>query len=172
MKNTSFFIAFSVIFLSTVCCSSALAQQKKYTVEYGTLEYKTENHKLYFIDHGNRYREEFTRNGVTTTNIYDGTHLYSRQSGRIDTMAVRNRYYNSADPAGFRRERNFKTLPPKTIAGKECTGFEYYNSVLGQTVVLYEWNNLTMYQSIDGTVYLEAVRFDPSRPTVSFQPGR
>ena len=147
-----------------------------FNVEYGTVEYKTTRGKniFHFKDNGNRFRNEIfdSAGSLVSAEIYDGTNLYSIQNGKVDTMGlVRNKYFRSADPNGFKRNSKFKKLPTKTIADRQCEGFEYFNSVTGRMITIYGWNGIIMQNTVEDDVptMMEAVKFDPARPSVSFR---
>ena len=148
---------------------------KKYLIEHGTMEYKRNDgtSKYYFTDYGNKFREEFFDNSgaLTHEEVYNGEVYYSIQGNSIDTLGkINNPYFNSADPQGYKKNRRYKILgEAKTIASQPCQGFEYYNSVVAEMITIYGWNNIVMQQSRDGIVDKEAVKFDPQRPTVSFE---
>jgi hypothetical protein len=145
-----------------------------FTVMYGTVEYKTDKGKsiLYFTDHGNKFREDnFGGDGkLRYTEIYDGNYLFSIQADRVDTIGmIKNRYFMSADQNGYKRNKNFKKLSPKTIAGKQCEGFEYFNTVINKTIIIYGWNNIQMEYTVDGVSYKVAEIFNPVKPSIPFK---
>ena len=172
-KSLMFILSLLIFVAESYSQSSA---KRKYSIEYGTVEkiQNGESSKFYFIDYGNKFRvESFDNTGALKfTEIYDGTIFYSIQGNKIDTIGpLRNPYFYSADPAGYKKNKRFKTLPPKTIAGKQCAGFEYYNTVINQMITIYGWNNIVMLHN-NGYQVDEAVKFDSEKPSVSFILGQ
>ena len=169
-RKSLLFVLSMFIFVSE--SYSQASARKKYSIEYGMVENTKSggSSKFYFIDYGNKFRNEsFDNTGALKfTEVYDGINLYSIQGNKIDTLGqVRNQYLHSADPAGYKKNKRFKTLPPKTIAGIQCTGFEYYNTVINQMITIYGWNNIIMLYNTGDNIS-EAVKFDPEKPSVSF----
>lgn len=174
MRKTTIYLRKTVIFIFLFFIAEAGYSQspRKYTIEYGTVEYKTKNgtSKFYFIDYGNKFRQELIRENKLTTEIYDGKIFYSIANNKVDTLgAIRNPYFGSANPDGYKKNKNFKILPPKTILGNKCVGFEYYNTLVGQSISIYGFGNIVMMQCVDGVPIKEAVKFDPAKPIVSFR---
>ena len=166
------FILSSLLFVMTGYAQKKT--DKKYAIEYGTVNSKTSKgtKNFYFIDYGNKSRSEsFDTSGtLVVTQIYDGSVLYSIVGNAIDTIGpVRNAYFDSANPEGYKKNQKFKMLPSKTIAEKQCIGFEYYSSVVNEMITIYGWNNIIMFHESGGSK-IEAIKFDDAKPSVSFTP--
>lgn len=155
-----------------------LAQkQPPYGVPCGTIVYDMprtkERVKFYFIDNGRKFRSEFynVQNKLYQVELYDGDTLYSRSLEKHETSVLGpirdlNNFLSKTEKV-LQRKPKFKKGAPRTIIGKPCQQFYYFNPLMKDDFVVCSWEGIEFEVQIGDKIFKKIQSFDPSLPAAS-----